>query len=92
MSKKEENNFLFRLVHLTVLELAKNELKIKTIENLLKYKNVIDPNELEEKWNNIFESDLKMIFEKIEKNLGFENIKLVFKKNGYIHISGLQEE
>ena len=82
--------FIFKLTHMTVLEIAKNKLKIKMLENLLKEKSIIDSEELEKSWSAILESDLKRVFEEIETNIGLENVKLIKKDNDYI-ISGLEK-
>lgn len=92
MTEKEENNFIFRVIHGTVFQIARNKLRIKTLEGLLKDKKLIDSDELDKKWDSFLESDLSKVFKEIEEILGFENIKLVLKDDGSIDISGLPKE
>jgi len=87
---EKEDNALFKLIHMMVLEIAKNKLKIKLLQGFLKEKNLISQEELEKSWSAIIESDLKEVFEEIEKNIGFENVKLKKEDEDYI-ISGLDK-
>ena len=92
MDKEDNEKFLFNLVHMGIFEIAKNRLRTKIIENLLIEKGIFTSNELEEKWNSRLKEDLPILFKKIEKNLGFENIRLAFTENGYIEIVGLPKD
>jgi len=90
-NKSKADFSLFKLVHMPILELAKCNLKIKHLENLLKEKNLVKPAELKITWNKTTDDELKRIFEEIEKNIGFKNVKLIKKDNEYM-ISSLEEE
>lgn len=90
-NSKENNTALFRVAHFPMLQIAVLKLKFRILQESLEKKGLIKANEIEDQYDRSYKEELPRIFNEMEEHYGFKNVKLIFKDNGEILISGLPE-